>query len=107
MTRALAEVVRRVRTLAAARRVRFTWKALRELTSLGFDARDACEVLEALRQGDFVRKIASRRTGEWLYLFKPRVLGTPIYLKLVLRDGCLVVSFHEDEDANEDDGEDV
>jgi len=106
MTRALSDIVRRVRTLGAARRVRFTWKALRELASLGLDARDACEALEALRAADFVRRIASGRTGERLYLFKPRILGIPVYLKFVLRDGCVVVSFHEDENQNEEDGED-
>jgi hypothetical protein len=32
-----------------------------------------------------------------MYVFKPRVGDLSIYLKFVLRDGCLVVSFHEDE----------
>jgi hypothetical protein len=32
-----------------------------------------------------------------MYVFKPLVAGTPVYLKLVLREGCLIVSFHEDE----------
>lgn len=106
MTRALADVLRRVRALAADRRVRFTRKALCELASLGLDARDACETLEALRSADFVRRLASEQTGEWLYVFKPRVLGVSVYLKFVLRDGCLVVSFHEDENANDDGAED-
>jgi hypothetical protein len=35
-----------------------------------------------------------------MYVFKPRVAETSIYLKLILRDGCLVVSFHEDEDGD-------
>lgn len=32
-----------------------------------------------------------------LYLFKPQLAGTVLYVKLVLRNGCVVVSFHEDE----------
>jgi len=39
-----------------------------------------------------------------MYVFKPRVGETSIYLKLILRDGCLVVSFHEDENGNEEEG---
>ena len=55
MARALANVLRRVRALAAERRVRFTLKALRELALLGLDATDACETLEGLRANDFVQ----------------------------------------------------
>jgi hypothetical protein len=63
MARALANVLRRVRALAAKRRVRFTLKALRELALLGLDAADACETLEGLRAGDFVRTLSSERTA--------------------------------------------
>jgi len=99
---ALANVLRRVRALAAERRVRFTLKALRELALLSHDAEDACETLEGLRASDFVRRLTSESTGEWMYVFKPRLGEASIYLKFVLRDGCLVVSFHEDEDGNGD-----
>ncbi|SRR6266481_2493571 len=101
MVLALANVLRRVRALAAERRVRFTLKALRELALLALDAEDACETLEGLRASDFVRTL-SERTGEWMYVFQPRVGDVSIYLKFVLRDGCLVVSFHEDENGNDD-----
>jgi hypothetical protein len=102
MARALATVLKRVRALAAQRRVRFTLKALRELALLGLDAEDARETLEGLRAMDFVRRHSSERTGEWMYVFKPRVGGVTIYVKFVLRDGCLVVSFHEDQNGNDD-----
>jgi len=102
MARALANVLRRVRALAAERRVRFTLKALHEPALLGLGAADACETLEGLRASDFVRTLSSERTGEWMYVFKPRVGDVSIYLKFVLRDGCLVVSFHEDENGNDD-----
>jgi hypothetical protein len=46
---------------------------------------------------DFAGRLVSEGTGEWMYVFKPLVAGTPVYLKLVLREGCLIVSFHEDE----------
>ncbi len=94
----------RVRTLAAEGRVRFTLKAVRELAALGLDSGDATEVLAVLRPSTFVERLASRVTGEWMYVFRPDVEGMAMYLKLILRAGCLVVSFHEEEAAGEDDG---
>ena len=102
MPRGLVKVLTRVRALAAKERVRFTLKALRELAALGLDARDARETLGALRTADFVKRLVSAATGEWMYVYKPRVGETSIYLKLILRDGCLVVSFHEDENGNDE-----
>jgi hypothetical protein len=104
MQRGLAKVTRRVRALAAQRKARFTLKALRELATLDLDATDACEVIEALKAADFVERLVSDATGEWMYVFKPRVAETLIYLKLVLQDGCLVVSFHADEARDEEEG---
>ena len=77
-------------------------KALRELASLGVDVEDTCEMLEGLRPAEFVQRLASEATGEWKYVFKPRAGGVSIYLKFVLRDGCLIVSFHEDESGTDD-----
>lgn len=38
-----------------------------------------------------------------MYVFKPSVAGMLVYLKLVLRAECVVISFHEDEgEADED-----
>jgi len=93
--------LRRIRRLAVARRVQFTLKALRELAALelGLDAEDACEVLAGLKQADLVERIHSEVTGEWMYVFKPRIEGIVVYLKVILRSDCLVVSFHEDEEA--------
>jgi hypothetical protein len=57
-----------------------------------------------LRPSAFIRKAASQETAEWMYVFKPVVSGMVIYLKLILRAGCLVVSFHEDETDEEENG---
>ena len=46
---------------------------------------------------DFAERLESEATGEWMYVFKPVVAGTVVYLKLVVRAECVVVSFHEDE----------
>ncbi len=36
-------------------------------------------------------------TGEWLYIFKPLVSSTALYIRGLLRGICLIVSFHEGE----------
>jgi hypothetical protein len=104
MPTALADVLRRVRALAAERKLRFTLKAVRELAAIGLDASDACESLEGLKTADFVKRLASEATGEWMYVFKPNVGGVLVYVKLILRRGCVVVSFHEDEGGDEEEG---
>jgi hypothetical protein len=95
----LPRLLRRIHDLAGRGRLRFTLKAARGLAELaaGLDAQDACDVLAALRAEDYAKRFESERTGEWMYVFKPAVAGTVVYLKLVLRAECLVVSFHDDE----------
>jgi hypothetical protein len=34
-----------------------------------------------------------------MYVFKPSFAGAILYVKLILRIDCIVVSFHEDEGA--------
>lgn len=99
MPRWLPKVLRRVRALAASQRVRFTLKARRELASLAFglNEEDACEVLANLTIKDTAGRLESATTGEWMYLFKPHVVGTVVYVKVDLRNDCVVISFHEDE----------
>ncbi len=105
MPRWLPKVLTRVRAFAEAREVRFTLKAIRELASLefGMDEEDACELLAKLTAADSAGRVASAATGEWMYLFKPQVSETILYLKVILRNNCVVVSFHEDEDGSDED----
>ena len=104
MPRWLPKVLVRIRELAAERKVRFTLKALRELAALGLglDPTDACDVLAILTSEDSGGRLGSESTGEWIYVFRPRVAGTLVYIKLILRNGCLVVSFHADKDRDRD-----
>jgi hypothetical protein len=99
MPRWLPRLLRRVHDLAGEGRVRLTLKAVRELAALGpgLDVQDACDALAALSMEDFSARLRSEHTGEWMYVFKPSLVGTLVYLKLVLRAECVVVSFHEDE----------
>jgi hypothetical protein len=39
-------------------------------------------------------------------VFLPRVGGETLYIKVLLRSDCIIVSFHEQVDDEEDDGED-
>jgi hypothetical protein len=104
----LPKILTRVGELAAARRVLFTLKARRELAALelGVDEEDVCDVLERLTAEDSAGRFASAATGEWMYVFKPSLAGMVLYVKLILRSDCIVVSFHEDEGGGHD-GEDA
>jgi Motility quorum-sensing regulator, toxin of MqsA len=100
----VSSVLRRVRRLAVERKVRFTLKAFQELAHLGMglDEEDACDVLANLKSHDVVGRLVSDKTGEWMYVFNPSAGGTDLYLKVVLRGDCVVISFHEQEDSDED-----
>jgi len=98
MPRWLPRVLTRIRELAAARRILFTLKARRELAAVGFglDEQDACDVLAKLTAEDSAGRLESDATGEWMYLFKPSLAGMVLYVKVILRSDCIVISFHED-----------
>lgn len=101
----LLRALSRIRALAAQRKVRFTYKAFRELAvlDLGLDEDDACDILATLSTRDFAERLLSRETGEWMYIFTPRVVGSVLYVKMILRADCVVMSFHEDEDEDHED----
>ncbi len=98
MPRSSSITLKRIRRLAAQRCVRLTLKAQQELTVLGwgFDTEDACQVIAGLTARDFAGRLVSSITGEWMYVFRPPAYGVILYIKLVLRGDCLIVSFHED-----------
>ena len=97
MPRWLAKALRRIHTLAAEDKYRLTYKAAREAENLGLAPQDVQDVLVRLGTSDSVGRLASRTTGEWMYVFKPHVGEQILYVKPIVRDECVVVSFHEDE----------
>jgi hypothetical protein len=100
----LVRILKRIHEFAAESRYRLTYKALWEAESLGFAPEDVRNVLLCLGTSDSAGRVASRTTGEWMYVFKPCVGAEVLYVKLIVRGGCVVVSFHEDEgDAHEED----
>jgi hypothetical protein len=54
---------------------------------------------------DFSKRFVSEVSGEWMYVFKPLVISTTIYVKLILRTNCVVVSFHQDEEHRDEEPE--
>ena len=64
---------------------------------------DACDVLANLAPSDLVERLVSKKTGEWMYVFKPSVGAVVVYVKVVLRSDCVVISFHEEEDHSDED----
>ena len=102
MPRWLPRVLERIRKLAALGAVRLTYKAEREAVALGLGLEDVRDVLGGLGVPDWAGRLASEVTGEWMYLFKPELGGHVIYTKIVLRERCVVVSFHEDDSACND-----
>lgn len=100
MPRWLPWVLARIRELATRRKIRFTHKALHELAALEaeLDEDDVCDVLASLERRQSAGRVASEVIGEWLYVFKPVRSGMRLYVKLILRSDCVLISFHEDTD---------
>ena len=71
--------------------------------SMGLDEEDACDVLASLTRSGLVGRLVSEQTGEWMCVFKPSVAGVVVYMKVVVRAHCVVISFHEEEETDEDD----
>jgi hypothetical protein len=80
-------------------------KALRELAALemGLDEEDARHVLANLTVSDFLERVASKKTGEGMYVFTPRLGGVVVYVKVIVRSNCVVISFHEEEGQIDED----
>jgi hypothetical protein len=105
MPRWLPKVLKRIHELAAAGELRLTYKAEREALLLGLSPEDVRDVIVVLGARDSAGRLTSETTGEWMYLFRPDVGMRTIYVKLVLREDCVVVSFHEDEGGGHEEDE--
>jgi hypothetical protein len=60
-------------------------------------------VLQRLRAGESGGRLRSGRTREWLYVFLTRVGGETLYIKVLIRSECVIISFHEQVDDEEQD----
>lgn len=105
MPRWLPKVLKRIQELAAAGEVRLSYKAEKEALLLGLSPEDVRDAIVVLGARDSAGRLTSETTGEWMYVFKPDVGGHTIYVKLVLREDCVAVSFHEDEGGGHEEDE--
>src|SRR5215470_5495749 len=96
MRRWLLRILKRIHESAAAGRLWLTYKAEAEALLFCFSPDDVREILAGLDAEDCAGRRASATTGEWMYVFKSDVGGQSIYVKVLLREDCVVVSFHED-----------
>ena len=98
MPRWLPRVLARIHRLAAHGKVRFTDKAYDELRALplALDVQDAHTILASLGLNECAGRVVSGAAAEWLYVFKPQIAGIALYVKIALRQTCVVVSFHEE-----------
>lgn len=101
----LPKILKQIQELTAANKHRLTYKAARKTSVLGFSPEDVRDVLGSLSAEDSNGRLVSKVTGEWMYVFKPEVGGQILYVKVVVREGCLVVSFHEDEEGDHEEDE--
>lgn len=98
----LSRALDRIHTRAREGNVRLTVKALTEARDLDLGVSDVIDALLALSPTDSAGRLRSTRSSEWLYVFKPVVAETVLYVKVALRNDCVVVSFHKDEGNDED-----
>jgi hypothetical protein len=100
----LSKALCRITALATAQSACFTLKAARELSVLELDAEDAGDILSNLTVDDSEGRMKSHTTGKWMHIFKPQLPETVLYIKIVLRDTCVLISFHEDDvESDEED----
>ena len=96
--RSVRTIIAQVHECVARGAVRITLKAQDEMNLLEplADFEDVLDVLDGLTPNDWERKLVSFESGEAMHVFKPSTVFGVLYVKIVIRAGCIVVSFHED-----------
>ena len=102
-TRETDRLLARIRRFVADERVQFTTKAHEELLRLRLRRTDCLDVLAKLTPSDFASRLRSNQSDEWMYVFTPAILWTRLYVKLVLRASCVVISFHDKKGPDDQD----
>ncbi len=82
--------------MVAAGKVRSTVSALAGGAALGFDFNGIIEVVLALTQTDFHKSMTTHADHRiWQDIYRPTTQAGEVYLKLLVIDDVLVVSFKE------------
>jgi motility quorum-sensing regulator/GCU-specific mRNA interferase toxin len=83
-----------VKTLAEVGKIRVTRMALRGGAALGFDGAEIVNVVRALTPADFHKSMTTYADHRiWQDVYRPTTPMGDIYLKLIVIDDVLVVSF--------------
>lgn len=85
-----------IRALVAAGQVRATASSLGGAARLGLRFQDMVEVVVALSPGDFHKSMTTHADHTvWQDVYRPNTKAGPVYLKLTVLAGVLIVSFKE------------
>jgi motility quorum-sensing regulator / GCU-specific mRNA interferase toxin len=85
-----------VKAMVAAGKVRSTVSALAGGAALGFDFNGIIEVVLALTPTDFHKSMTTHADHRiWQDVYRPTTQAGEVYLKLVVVDDVLIVSFKE------------
>jgi motility quorum-sensing regulator / GCU-specific mRNA interferase toxin len=85
-----------VKTLIQEGRVRITGSALVGAAALGFDATGIIDAVVALTIKDFYKSMTTYADNKvWQDVYRPHTKAGRVYLKLIVIDDVLVVSFKE------------
>ena len=85
-----------VKGMIQAGRVRITLSALAGGAALGFDADGIVGVVMALRTKDFYKSMTTHSDHRiWQDVYRPSTSAGEVYLKLIVVDEVLIVSFKE------------
>lgn len=85
-----------VKALAASGRLRATFSALQGAQALGLEFDAVRDVVLALEPGDFRKSMTTHADHRlWQDVYAPRLGVVRVYLKLMVVDDLLVVSFKE------------
>ena len=85
-----------VKAMIQAGKVRITLSALAGGAALGFDAEAIIGVVMALTTKDFYKSMTSHTDHRiWQDVYRPTTLAGEVYLKLIVIEDVLIVSFKE------------
>ena len=89
-------LLKEVKALVAAGKVRTTHSARIGAAELGFDLSDMLAVVTALTVADFYKSMTTHADHTvWQDVYRPSTQAGDVYLKLTVIDGVLIVSFKE------------
>lgn len=83
-----------VKNLVESGRVRLTTSAYLGAQALGLNSSEVISVVLALKLEDFYKSVTTYADHRsWQGVYRPMTKAGPIYLKLMIKDSVLVVSF--------------